>query len=442
MVFSGTSIYDEIYGYIPIEEVELQIIDTPLFQRLNYLKQLGTAYRVFPGAQHTRFSHSLGVMHIMDKMINSRNLKDEIKSDDKEKLKISALLHDIGHYPLSHVTENVMTEQATKKERKHEKFGEYIINNSSISKILVDAGFNPSEIAQIITGESAEPLFNQLMNSDLDADRIDYIMRDSIHTGVAYGRFDFDRLIHTLTLDKNRELAIVEKGIHSIENYVVGRYLMYAVVYTHKTIIAFNEMIEHVCERYIGSTFPSFDQLKKLLKEDEIEFAKFNDNQLFEKILSQKSDDEFIKEVSKMFLKREELTIVEEAMDLSEGDKGGKKYFILDAYGKKNKLKDLAEKSHVPPEWIFHNSTRNKLPSLTPFFHGLPQSYEEEQKQKQREMSKTIRILDKDGNSEPLVKNTRSIVSYLSGMHLDKVRIYTKKDHVAELRKSLKEELS
>jgi len=440
MVFSGTSIYDEIYGYIPIEKLELELIDNPLFQRLNYLKQLGTAYRVFPGAQHTRFSHSLGVMHVMDKMVNSRSLKCKLDAKAKEKMKLAALLHDIGHYPFSHVTETVITEQGTKKERKHEKFGEYIINNSSITKTLSDADFDPKEIAQIITGESSEPLFNQLMSSDLDADRIDYLMRDSIHTGVAYGRFDVDRLIHTLTLDNNGELAVIEKGIHSIENYVVGRYLMYAVVYTHKTINAFNEIIEHICEKCIGSTFPSYDQIQKLLSDDEIEFAKFNDNQLLEKILSPESEDIFIKEASKMFLKREALTIAREAIDLSEGDRGEKDYFLLDEYRKENKIKELAEKSEVPQEWVFHNSTRTKLPSLKPFFHGL--SHQEEPEENQREMSKAIRIVDKDGNSEPLVKNQNSLVRHLSDMKLDKVRIYTKEEYVDQLMECLEEELS
>jgi len=223
--YSDTSIYDEIYGYIPITEIELKIIDTPVFQRLNHIRQLGTAYRVFPGAQHTRFSHSLGVMYIMDRMITSKNLEGRINEDERQRLRLAALLHDVGHYPLSHIIETVMTDHNLKKERKHERFGEYVVTHSSIKDILSEQ-YNPEEITDIFTGESSEPLFNQLMSSDLDADRIDYLLRDSVHTGVAYGKFDLNRLMHTLNLDKNGLLCIESGGRHASEGYIVGRYLM------------------------------------------------------------------------------------------------------------------------------------------------------------------------------------------------------------------------
>ena len=438
--FTDTSIYDEIYGYIPITKVELEIIDHPLFQRLNHVKQLGTAYRVFPGAQHTRFSHSLGVMHIMDEMINSRNLKDQIKTEEKQKLRIAALLHDIGHYPLSHVVETVMTEHNTRKDRKHEKLGEYIVKKSGISSILHQHGIEPDEVAQIFTGESPEPLFNQLMNSDLDADRIDYLLRDSIHTGVAYGRFDLNRLIHTLSLDDSGRLCVEKSGIHAAEGYVIGRYLMWAVVYTHRVINAFNELVEHICEKCLGSIFYSYGELQRLIREDESEFAKFNDHYLIERIYHGKPEDEYVNELRRMFLERRVLAVAKEAQELTEEGIGQREYFLLDQFKKETKIAYLAKESGVSKEWIFHNSSRTQLPGLKPLVEWpVP---EEEAKQAQREMSRAIRIVDKNGKSTPLVQNRRSIVYHLKNMSLDKVRIYTKEEYREQLKKVLDQELA
>lgn len=438
--FSDTSIYDEIYGYIPLTEVELEIVDHPLFQRLSNIRQLGTAYRVFPGAQHTRFSHSLGVMHIMDKMINSKNLTDRITLEDKQKLRIAALVHDIGHYPLSHVVETVMTEHNARKERKHEKLGEYIVKKSSIADVFKNHEIEPDEVAQIFTGESPEPLFNQLISSGLDADRIDYLLRDSVHTGVAYGRFDLNRLIHTLSLDKNEQLCVEKSGIHAVEGYVIGRYLMWATVYTHRVINAFNEIVEHICEKCIGSTFNSYDLLQKLVREEESEFARFNDHYLFASIFHEETEDKYVNALNMMFLERTVLAVAKEMQELTEEGIGRREYFLLDQFKKENKITELAEKSQVPKEWIFHNSSRTQMPSLKPLVEWPIQ--EEEEEQAQREMSKVIRIADQTGKSTPLVQNKRSIVYYLKNMSLDKVRIYTKEEYCEQLKKVLDQELA
>jgi len=438
--FSDTSIYDEIYGYIPVTKVELEIVNHPLFQRLNHIKQLGTAYRVFPGAQHTRFSHSLGVMHIMDKMINSTNLKDKITPEDKQKLRVAALLHDIGHYPLSHVVETVITEHNRRKDRKHEKLGEYIVKKSGVANILKNYGIEPDEVAQIFTGESPEPLFNQLMSSNLDADRIDYLLRDSVHTGVAYGRFDLNRLIHTLSLDNSGQLCVEKSGIHAVEGYVIGRYLMWAVVYTHRVINAFNELAEHICEKCIGSTFYSYDAIQKLVREDESKFAKFNDHYIYERIYHAKPEDKYVDELSRMFLERKVLAVAKEAQELTEEGTGSREYFLLDEFKKETKIADLVEKSGITKEWIFHNSSRTQLPGLRPLLEWPVE--EEEVEQAQREMSKAIRIADENGKSTPLVQIRRTIVYYLKNMSLDKVRIYTKGEYREQLEKVLDQELA
>jgi len=441
--YSDTSIYDEIYGYIPITKVELEIIDGPVFQRLNHIRQLGTAYRVFPGAQHTRFSHSLGVMHIMDHMINSKNLRDKMDADDRQKLRLAALLHDVGHYPLSHVIETVMTDHNTREERKHEKMSEYVVTHSAISDILGKYGYEPKEIAQVFTGESSEDLFNQLMSSDLDADRIDYLLRDSIHTGVAYGKFDLDRLIHTLALDKHGLLCVEQGGKHAAEGYIIGRYHMWATVYTHRVINAFNELIQHVYEGCMGDDklFYSYEALQKLILENEEEFAKYDDHYFFNRAYGKESEGTCIDDMITMLSRRIVLKVAGEGRQLSREEKGSKGYFLLDRYKNEANIADLAERSGVPKDWIFHNNSRSQLLGLKPLLLEWPLE-EEVVEQVRREMSKALRILNKDGSSTALVQDQESIVYHLRNMSLDIVRIYTKEEYQQTLEDYLKKELA
>jgi hypothetical protein len=377
-------------------------------------------------------------MYIIDRMINSPILNSKISDEDKQKLRIAALLHDIGHYPLSHVIETVMTEHHTKNESKHEELGGFIVTNSSIGKILQDGRFDPREIAQIITGKSPEPLFNQLMSSELDADRIDYLLRDSIHTGVAYGRFDLNRVIHTLTLDSQGQLCVEESGLHAVESYIVGRYLMWAVVYTHRVTNAFEELIEQIYKECMGSSFPSFEEIQKSITNDESAFVGFNDSTIF-KTICEPSDNKYIAKLCEMFTNRTVLEVAMSAQDISQDGHGRREYFLLDEYRKPDKIKALSSTSNVPEEWIFHNSSRTKLPNLKPLIEQVPENAAES---RQMEMSKAIRILYRNGKSAPLANDTTSIVFHLRNMSLDQVRIYTRAEYKDELKETLIQELA
>ena len=209
-------INDPVYGGIPITQIELDIISLPIFQRLRGLRQLARVDLVFPGAEHSRFVHSLGVLYIMGLMANHLFSQGVIDEDDIVKLRVAALLHDIGHYPLSHLGEavygyckdnneivpsiiaelsdndNKLYELAAShsKSAHHEYLGKFIVNNhEGIKSILNKYGLNPNEISEIFTGEigSKNMVYSQLLHSSLDADRLDYLLRDSYKTGVKYG---------------------------------------------------------------------------------------------------------------------------------------------------------------------------------------------------------------------------------------------------------------
>lgn len=435
--FSDTAIYDEIYGYIQLTDLERKLIDHPIFQRLNHIRQLGAAYRVFPGAHHTRFSHSLGVMYIIDRMITAPNISSKISPEVRKKLRIAALLHDIGHYPLSHVIETVMTEQHTKSERKHEKLGAYVIAKSSIKDILTEGDVDPIEVGQIITGQSPDALYNQLMSSELDADRVDYLLRDAVHTGVAYGRFDLDRLMHTISIDGDGQLCVEKSGMHAVEGYVVGRYLMWAVVYTHRVINAFELLIERVYQQSIGHALPSYEQIKKLVTENEHDFEAFTDSSVFETIF-EKSERGSIADECKMLINRGVLQVAMEAQEMSADGKGDRTYFLLDEYKRQKKIKEIAQVAGIPEKWVFHNSSRTKLPNLKPLFELVPEEVDEHEK----EMSKGIKILYKNGKTGPLVNESSSLVYYLRNKSLDQVRIYTHKDYQEKLKTAISKDLN
>jgi hypothetical protein len=416
--FSGTSIYDEVYGYIDTTELELQIIDTPLFQRLNHLKQLGMTYRVFPGAHHTRFSHSLGVMYIIDKM--SQNLG--LCSEDQEKMRIVALLHDIGHYPFSHTIEVVLTNHNKNENATHEKFGTHIINNSTIKDILKENYSDEDilKISSIIEGSSSSPLNNQMMSSELDADRLDYLIRDAMHTGVAYGRIDLDRILHTLALDEEGYLSIKEEGKHAAEGYIIGRYLMWATVYTHKTIAGFDEIIQHLYPLIVSSEYTSIEELEKLSEE---ELTKFDDAYVLSKIHEncRNEKNEYVSDLCKRFVRRDHLELVDEAKMLSADKEAQQKYYRLDAYQYPVQLKALSEISGVDENWIFHNNSSTQFPSLKPIIEKTISGEEAEGK----EMQKLLRI-KKDDKTIPLVNDNSSIVYNLKDLSFDVVRIFSK----------------
>ncbi len=218
-------IRDPIHGDIFLTEPETKIVDSLEFQRLRRIKQLGMAYLVYPSANHTRFEHSLGAMHVASRVANTLQLS----KDDSIKIRIAALLHDIGHGPLSHTSEELLERYMGQS---HEEITQELINNSNVSSILRDEGLNPEEVSSLILGKGGR--LGSLISSELDVDRMDFLVRDAHHTGVAYGVIDLDRLVNTLTIYDD-SVAITEGGLRAVEALLVARFLMTPTVYLHHT---------------------------------------------------------------------------------------------------------------------------------------------------------------------------------------------------------------
>ena len=223
-------IRDSIHGDLELTPYELRILDTKEMQRLRRIKQLGFTNLIYPGANHTRFEHSIGTMYLAGKLGNNLNLNE----DTIELLRTTALLHDIGHAPFSHVSERVL-------KTKHEEISKQIIKNSTITDIIKEK-FTTKEIIKTLSGQTS---YGQIISGELDVDRMDYLKRDSHYTGVAYGVIDIERLMYTLELTDNN-LTLKPKGVQAAESTLLARYFMYPSVYQHHTTRIVNSMFR-VC---------------------------------------------------------------------------------------------------------------------------------------------------------------------------------------------------
>ncbi len=266
---------DPVHGSIPIDDSEIEILEHPFFQRLRNIKQLGFAEYVFPGATHTRYLHSIGVMNVSTMVFNNL-FKDQASAEIlrlKETLRLGCLLHDIGHAPLSHSTESVMPNvsalklpkqfhESKDRQASHEDYTIKSITDSSFTEsfkgVKSKFGIDPFAVAELVVGESKNPdyftikgvnyfpLLHQLVSSEMDCDRMDYLLRDSYFCGVSYGKFDLDWIIDNLkicTENSQAFLGISERAISTFDDFLLSRFHMFMMVYFHYRAVCLEQML-------------------------------------------------------------------------------------------------------------------------------------------------------------------------------------------------------
>ena len=246
---SERNIRDPIHGFVSIQGRELDVLDSPLFQRLRRIHQLAMARLVYPGAIHTRFDHTLGVLHVAGRLCKQLNVDDH----HTKIIRFAALLHDIGHGPFSHVSESILAQisgealarKAGKKEKIHELITQHIILESSD----LDPGLtrkDREEVVKLLSDGLDRRLYRDIISGPLDADKQDYLLRDSYFCGVSYGVYDIDQLQTTLTKadDAGDEVMVVhESGVHSLEQFVLAKYYLTTQVYRHKVRLISDSML-------------------------------------------------------------------------------------------------------------------------------------------------------------------------------------------------------
>ncbi|MFB5603021.1 MAG: HD domain-containing protein [Candidatus Nitrosomaritimum aestuariumsis] len=258
-------IIDPIHDFIRVYDHELKIIDNPIFQRLRRIRQLSGAHLTYPAAQHTRFEHSLGVMHIASQAGEALREKGIIKKEDIEQLRLAGLLHDIGHGPFSHLFEEIIQ----KKKISHEDFGRNLILKSVIGDTLSKNGYDKKTITKIAFGDSKLQYLNEIVSGALSADMMDYLLRDGYFTGAEHAKIDHKRLTQSLDVHK-KKLALEKSALYSFESMMHSRYQMFKAVYFHKTVRAAEVMLLEalrLSDDEFGFTSFNLDEYIKLTDE-------------------------------------------------------------------------------------------------------------------------------------------------------------------------------
>jgi HD superfamily phosphohydrolase len=271
-------IRDPIHGTIPVSDEETAVIDSPFFQRLRHVRQLGFGELAFPGATHTRHAHSLGAMHVAGRLFQAvahhSSLPEEERARFCQAVRLAVLCHDLGHMPLSHASESIAPPRATLGlppwlgdggggQASHEDYTARIVLDSSLTPVLrrqlTPLGLTPEMLAGLITGETPPggfafthagedwaPLLRALVSGELDADRMDYLLRDSFYTGVNYGRYDLDWIVQNLYPVRQEgrvHLGLNRAAAFAFEDFLLSRYHMFIAVYYHHTSVSFDHML-------------------------------------------------------------------------------------------------------------------------------------------------------------------------------------------------------
>ena len=318
-------INDPIYGFIHIpSSLVFDIIEHRYFQRLRRINQMGLSFLVFPGAKHTRFEHVLGCMYLMQKTVEMLRFKGvQISDKEAEGLYIAILLHDIGHGPFSHAMEHSIVENIAHEE----------ISLRFMEELNAELGGKLDLAIRIFKGEYPRRFMHQLISSQLDIDRADYLKRDSFYTGVAEGNINSERLISMLNV-RNDELVVEEKGLYSVEKFLIARRLMYWQVYLHKTSVAGEQMLIRLLQRAkelvqegeelkmsIALAFFVKNRIAKenLTKEVLEKFALLDDTDIFAAMKEwQFHPDAVLSRLSRMLLNRDLLKIKLRTNDFEE----------------------------------------------------------------------------------------------------------------------------
>lgn len=403
-------VMDPIHNFIDISEYPVikEIIETPYFQRLRRLHQLGMTSSVYPNATHSRFAHSIGVMHTFFILFDAIMQKSKIEETIIEQLRpvgaVAALLHDIGHGPFSHASEHILE----KGKFDHEAMTRDIIKKTIIEEILKKHKISPQLICDILNHEVSGDLLilSQLISSQLDADRLDYLVRDSFFTGVPYGKIDVHRIANTLeiwTNDKPKSfkgtVIVSRKGIEAIEDYILGRYLMYRGVYFHKVTRCMERILTNIFKRVTESK-EALKDLKKIVNIDKKitpETLLLLDDHVCYSLFHKwtKSKDPVLKDLCKRIIDRDILKSYETTPD-EIASKG------IDEF---SEIKEIFETKKINYDYYFIHDNQNK-PAYDP--------YQAEQIDDNYTPISHIMIPTEKGNNLREISNESPVVNALS----------------------------
>jgi len=459
-------VVDSIHGDIHLNDREWSIVDTATFQRLRHIKQLGMGHLTYPNATHTRFAHSLGAFKVMCRVLEAAQRKGaDIPGEQQENLRMAALLHDVGHYPYSHLTEGIENVQLMEelvgdeagprtlpRESRypgHLQLGMLVVTNQ---RDVIDA-IGGEERARTVAAmfgrtKAADPQLSKLINSSLDMDRLDYLLRDSNAAGVPYGEIDINYLLNSVEISPSGMVCVSEKALPAAEQFLFARYFMHLTVYYHKTTYAFEEAARQLLRRVRDSSdkadkyrLPRDGSAVRDLVTSE-RFLSFTDAFL-DRIIQEASndDDPCIRALAKAMLARRPPKLLKEVPVLEDCSRAVHRGSMFKDRCK-SRIRSLAREHEIQLERFLFCQTRPLL--LEKRGHGL--TAEQAREMPAEEIDELIRVFERgEEEPKPLVDIDRSIISKCAGHFFQIFRLYLVRDAqgddqvVGELRETVKD---
>jgi len=393
MRMAHLDIIDPIHDFVRVYDNELKIIDTPIFQRLRRIRQLSGAHLIYPGAQHTRFEHSLGVMHIASMAGQALAEKGVVSFDDIQNLRLAGLLHDIGHGPFSHLFEEIFEE---KRKISHEDLGRDIILKTEIGDIISKNGFDKKLITKLAFGDSKLQFMNEIISGALSADIMDYLLRDGYFTGAEHAKIDHHRLTHSLDVYKNK-LALDKSSLVNFETMMISRFQMFKAVYFHKTVRAGEVMLLEamdLAEDELGLSSMNLD-----------EYLKLSDDVILAKLLNLPEHNSKLKASKKIATDYLNRNLFKSVFESTLTGKAITKKRMQELRG------EISKKSKIDINEIFVDSSNTPSIPLSP----------------SKKESKSIILLENNGNkttAKEILISQIKLVSVMSGF-MKILRVYT-----------------
>jgi len=346
-------IKDPVHGYVYINETEKDIVDSFPMQRLHRLRQLAGAEYVYPGANHTRFEHSIGTMYLAQRLTENSNLSQYLSKEEAQTIHFAALLHDVGHGPFSHVFEHLLEKFLDKT---HEEMTVWIVEKSELSDILEKAGYDADAVAKLATGSlhlKGKMFMDQIIQSAVDVDKLDFIVRDSYHTGAEYGNVDVFRIIHMLDI-LNDNIAVDSGALSALESFILARIESFKSIYFHRVSRAAQIMLATAMEK-------AKDELGLINFKTPEEYLALNDYTVWTMLKLCKKSSKIMKS-----LERRQLLKCAYDQTFHVKDKTVSKLFSAEEI--RNEMRDkIAEKARVKPQFVVIDVPT--LPSV-PYHHS------------------------------------------------------------------------
>lgn len=396
-VLKGSMVFDPLYGFIALTPLEVEIIHSPFFQRLRWIKQLGFSCYVFHGAEHSRYGHSIGVMHNAHHILKScgRAVPDNELNDPKcltkqaiyhKAIRVAALLHDIGTFCFSHTTEMAYIAFGDTTKRKggkglkddHENLGSFIIKNTDyeggLTFILKKYGIEPQMISDLVKGTHSSVMANQILHSEIDCDRMDYLLRDAHYTGLKYGAYDRDYLLHhfkPMRIGGHDILTIKHNALHCVEDFLNARFAWYSQVIRSPRGARYDIIAERLCYHFLEKGYIyRYSDLLDIIANDPMRFYGFNDSYFMNTVHQRFIDGSLdshpdIKDMAKTLLLRTGAVAVKSAefrqVLLNQDDPKNNEKVYKKAQSKAAEMENVVMSKGSAADWVLPDLPHKKI---------------------------------------------------------------------------------